>query len=533
MTITAKKEHGIYWMEGVEPKFFTSLRELGWTYDEDHNRWGTRHTDIAEVLFPKDSISIARGKVLEALNITSSGSLDYQATCFRHPYCEPGSDLKLRDYQMAGLQQLIRPGNHLLADDMGLGKTIQAICAINVLNAGRVLIVCPASVKENWRIELEKWLVQQLTIGIAYGDDLPDTDIVIINYDIFGRHLKTLQALGWDMFIIDEAQYLQNYETQRTRSVLGTVKTPTIEADKIIALTGTPITNRPIELYSLLKRLDYFGWGDRRSFVQTFCDGHWENRPVRGGGTVKTWIDTGSTQPEKLQKRLRSTIMTRRLKKQALPELPPKTRQIIYLEPDKRAATALKTEELIFGSTNIRRDILSDEEYNKISKTLMGIQPAFSETSAVRRETGLAKIPLALDHIHQVLEQTDKVILFAHHIEVIQALRQEFYNSVVLDGRTTDRQEIVDVFTSDPQIKLFIGNIKAAGVGINLTIASTILFIEHPWTPAATNQAEDRAYRYGQLNPVLVQHLVLKESLDATMIRTTIRKQEIIDKVVN
>jgi SWI/SNF-related matrix-associated actin-dependent regulator 1 of chromatin subfamily A len=534
MSIKAQFKDGVYWLTEVPDRYLFTLREKGWVYDEDLNRWGTSQPDIAEEMFPRGSRTVARG--LEKANnmamasynlsfpdrMTASEIVIRKATPVRE---------ELRHYQEAGIANLIRPGNQLLADDMGLGKTIQAIVAANILEPETVLIICPASVKANWVAEWLKWaMLPYRTIGFAMGDDLPNTSVLVINYDILDRHLKALQASHWGLIILDEAQYLQNPDTIRTRTALGTVKTPTLKTDKIIALTGTPMTNAPIDMYPILKRLDYWGWGNRMSFGRQFCDGHWEQRRVRKGEMMKVWVDTGSTNPEKLQNRLRSTIMTRRLKKDALPELPPKIRQIVYLEPDMNASRVLKMEENIFGR---QTDLLNDEQYQGLAKTLSGVRPAFDEISAVRRETGLAKIPLALDHIQETIDAVDKVIVFAHHIEVISVLARYFPESVTLDGRTTDRQEVVDVFNSDPAIKLFIGNIKAAGVGINLTASSTVLFLEHPWTPAAANQAEDRPHRIGQKNVVLVQHLVLKKSLDATMVRTIIRKQEVIDKIVN
>jgi len=246
---------------------------------------------------------------------------------------------------------------------------------------------------------------------------------------------------------------------------------------------------------------------------------------------IKTWIDTGSTQPEKLQDRLRSTIMVRRVKSDALPELPAKIRQIISLEPDTKTAKLLKTERGL-----VQKSDLTYAEYTELAQTLTGEVPGFQDMARIRREIGIIKMRIALPHLNEVIENNDKVIIFAHHVEIIQRLMIEFgYKATGIYGAVPPKQRVKNIynFQNDPDKRVFVGNIKAAGVGINLTAASVVIFLEHAWTPDATNQAEDRAHRMGQKDTVHVQHLVLKDSLDSYMVRTIIRKQEMIDKIIN
>jgi superfamily II DNA/RNA helicase len=166
-----------------------------------------------------------------------------------------------------------------------------------------------------------------------------------------------------------------------------------------------------------------------------------------------------------------------------------------------------------------------------------GARAAFTEISKLRHETAVAKIPSVIDFLHACLDDDGgKIVLFAHHHDVVNAIAQEFgISSVVLTGETgqTDRQAAVDRFQSDPDCKLFIGSITAAGLGITLTASSHVIFAELDWVPGNITQAEDRMHRIGQTNSVLVQHLVLDGSLDAQMARTLIEKQQVIDKALN
>lgn len=453
--------------------------------------------------------------------------------------------LEYLPFQKAGIAYGIQQPNILLADEMGLGKTIQAIGIINAdPTIERALIIVPATLRTNWKRELEKWLVRPTTIGIASGKDWPDTDIVIINYDILKNHLDAMRAQEWDILICDEAHALKNPKAQRTQYVLGkwhkdpAKRIPAIPTRRKVFITGTPILNRPIELYPLIKALDPITWGNWRNYVTRYCDGH----QTRWG-----WDVSGASNLDELQEKLRSTIMVRRLKADVLADLPPKRRQIMAL-PQNGAAPAVASEweimrrnedmlEELRAAVELAKASEDEADYKAAVENLRdGARRAFEDISKARHETALAKLPAVKAHLHELLETGEKVVVFAHHLDVLHALAEEFGDAaVMLVGATSqdDRQLAVDRFQSDPQVKLFIGSLKAAGVGITLTSSSTVVFAELDWTPAMMTQAEDRCHRIGQANSVLVQHLVLDGSIDAAMAQTLVEKQEIIDKALD
>ena len=232
-------------------------------------------------------------------------------------------------YQRAGIAYARERTRSLIADEMGLGKTIQAIGLINLTNPTSVLIVCPNSVKLNWRRELERWLVEKRSIGIANGKRFPDDDIVIINYDIVGKHRSAIDARTWDLLIVDEAHYLKNPRAQRTQYVLGRwdyderERIQPINARQTVFLSGTPLTNRPIELWPILKyALPNTLGRSWKYYVTRYCGGE----PTRYG-----WYVDGATNLDELQDRLRSELMVRRRKADVLAELPAKRRQVVCL----------------------------------------------------------------------------------------------------------------------------------------------------------------------------------------------------------
>lgn len=441
-------------------------------------------------------------------------------------------------FQKAGIAFAASRTATLIADEMGLGKTIQAIGSINAdAEIKKVLVICPASLRLNWQRELRRWLTRPLSISITNGT-IADTDIVIINYDILKKHSEYIHSQEWDLLITDECHYLKNPKTLRTQQVFGGKDLPAIKAKKKIFLTGTPIVNRPIELWPLVHSLDPAGLGGNWiGYAKRYCDGH----QTRYGWEVK-----GASNLDELQDKLRSSIMVRRLKKDVLTELPAKRRQVIEL-PANGCGNAVKVEIEIFEKhEKIMAELKIAVELAKASDSPDAYQQAidrlrdagriaFTEISKLRHSTALAKVPAVIEHLKDATDGA-KVVVFAHHHDVIDAIAAEFgLACVTLTGDTNmiDRQKAVDRFQTDPACTLFVGSITAAGVGITLTAASHVVFSELTWRPGDLCQAEDRCHRIGQVNSVLVQHIVLDGSIDATMAKTLIEKQEIIEKALD
>jgi SWI/SNF-related matrix-associated actin-dependent regulator 1 of chromatin subfamily A len=479
-------------------------------------------------------------------------------------------------YQKAGIEWCTTRDHALVADEMGLGKTIQALGTINHILASRiaseglkVLVVAPASLKLNWQREAQKWLLGEWKIKVLKGPqqkqlviDNPKNNLVIVSYDsIAVPDLKGIQArkdqeeknlifdmkfpgvrdksikpkkisqvtrpdlynVVFDILICDEAHYLKNPNADRTKVTLGDdTKTLArgLKATKKIFLTGTPILNRPEELYPLLKASGH----ETRTF-KSFC--------FRYGG--------GENSSE-LQERLRAGgFMIRRLKHEVLSELPAKRRQILVWEPETAAEKAAIQAEVSLLS-NLKKTLLSaggatTDNSSVVKKTRFEV-PELAEISRVRHATALVKAPRIADFAEEMLDSgVHKLVIFAHHTDVIEIIKNKLqsFSPVVLTGETslTKRQEAVDTFQNDPTCRVFIGGIRAAGVGLTLTASSTVLFAEQDWTPGAMQQAEDRTHRIGQKESVLSVIPVLDGSLDGFMATKIINKQEIISAALD
>ena len=448
-------------------------------------------------------------------------------------------------YQKAGIAFGLEREATLIADEMGLGKTIQAIGIINAdPSIKQVLVVCPASLKLNWNKELAKWLMPRgFTIGIASGSDWPNANIVIINYDIATKHHSRIHAQQWDLVIMDEAHYCKNPKAQRTVALLGrwdkdpAKAKPAVRATRKLVLTGTPILNRPIEAYSILSYLDRKEFGNFWYFAKKYCAAY---QGEYG------WDMTGASNLEELQRKLRTSVMVRRMKKDVLKELPPKRRQVIELPANGNASLLKKEKDQAAkweSDLSDLRDVIEiskllddKESYAEAIAELRRTQGvAFEEMAETRHAIAMAKVSYVIEHI---LNTEEPVVLFAHHRDVVDALFSGLTEAgkrcVKLVGGMSDKakQESVDAFQAG-KADVFIGNIKAAGVGITLTHSSHVVFAELDWVPANMSQAEDRTHRIGQTESVLVQHLVLEGSLDKIMAQALVDKQDIADKALD
>lgn len=452
-------------------------------------------------------------------------------------------------FQKAGIAFAQDKEAVLFGDEMGLGKTIQGIGFINTHpDIKRALIICPASLRLNWQRELEKWLVNDYTIAIADTKiGIPDTDIIIVNYDIL--HKLPFSEIDWDLVLLDEAHYIKNNKTQRAKAIRGDWnkakkewKVAPIPARYRIALTGTPIPNRPREAWSILNWLDHKTWPSYFGYCKRYANA----QQTRWG-----WDMDGSSHLDELQDKLRSTVMVRRKKADVLKELPPKRRSVVAI-PANGASGIIERErhiheaheeamEMARAARDLAKAAGDDAGYQAAVAQLRSAQGiAFTEMAKVRAELAVAKAPLIAQHVTDIMDGTDpdyKVIVFAHHREVVSILCDALseYGVVSITGDTAmnARQEAVDRFQTDSSIRVFVGNIQAAGVGLTLTASAHVVFAELDWTPANVMQAEDRAHRVGQLNSVLVEHIVFDESLDSKMAKIIVAKQAIIDAALD
>jgi len=434
--------------------------------------------------------------------------------------------MDLFPYQKIGVGFLAEPKHPskaaLLADEPGLGKTCQAIRAACALSAKKILIVCPASLRLNWKRELELWLTDKtLKIQpIFSGNDriASNADILIISYDLLSYGANKLNSgllahgrLGaqiadrkFAVGIFDEAHYLKSRSALRTHVALGNQGIARNCMYKFF-LTGTPILNRPIELYPILKvcapsviqpHLSH------RAYAERYCGGYFDG--------YSFW-DRGASNVEELGSRLQeSGFMLRRTKETVLPELPEKTFQVVSLETNARLIKLMS-------------------EYEEADHTDHG---NMGEMARIRHEIAFEKIPQCVSIIKDFLETGKQLVVFAHHRVLLMALYKEFGGSYI-DGATPPqrRQHEVDQFQNGTN-QIFIGQIQAAGTGITLTAASHVIFCEPSWVPGEIDQAVDRCHRIGQRSAVLAQFLVVADSLEEKMMRQLASKTRTIEKII-
>lgn len=516
-------------------------KRAGFTWDKTNKIWITPWAVTAQKLVKnKGDIGSSRA-VIEGLHRAMQNVAKSNALYSEFEVPAPAG-LEYREYQRAGVEFMRNRRAVLLGDEMGIGKTIQAIGLYNYHCANglkdrtpKVLIICPATLKRNWVKEWRKWSIRKQAIEIAEGSTWPGTDIVVVNYDILPRFHDQIRSTAWDILIMDECQYLKNKKARRTQQVFGRPKPKDgsqleaiapITAKCKLALTGTPIPNRPIELYALLRYMDPLGWPNKLAYAQRYC-----NAMPNGFG----WDMNGASNLEELQEKLRSSIMIRRLKKDVLKDLPPKERQIIEIEIADGDEILAKERKILQNFES--QDRLTDAEYKDLIKTMRsGDMGGFEEMSTIRRENAVAKIPYVIEHLHEALDASGKVVVFCHHKQVAAALIEEFKDiCTVVTGSTglQERHDNVEKFQTDPNCRLFIGNIIAAGTGITLTASSHVVFAELDWVPGNVSQAEDRCHRMGQTGSVLVQHIVVAGSIDAIMAKTIVYKQSVIEKALD
>jgi SWI/SNF-related matrix-associated actin-dependent regulator 1 of chromatin subfamily A len=502
-------------------------KDAGWRWDPVRKRWYTSDEGTAKKL-----AQYARGDLGQRLGQTDAerqALADSQAAALPEDalFDVPvPSGLDYLPYQKAGIFYALQRRGTLLADEMGLGKTVQAIGVVNGLpKASRVLIVCPASLRLNWMSEWRRWHTGAIRPVLldAWPRFGTAGHALIVSYDSVKKWHPMIAEEAWDLLIADEAHMLKDERTRRAKALLGGIykrreKFAPVKARRKLFLSGTAIVNRSEDVWPLVKALapDSIG-ASRQDFV------------TRYGGNARL---------DELHTRLRSTIMVRRLKADVLSELPPKRRQIVLIDDH---AGIVKAESAAIGLARARLDqqkaeIASLPHAEQVMRLRQCRAMALSEISRIRHDSAVAKLPAAAEHIRDALENVDKLCVWMHHRDVVAGLAAEFGAiAVTLDGSTSqeNRQTAVERFQGDRRVRLFLGSIRAGGLGLTLTAAQTAIFVEFDWTPAAMMQAEDRCHRIGQTGSVLVQHLVVDGSIDAKMAKIIIGKQAMMDAALD
>lgn len=493
-----------------------SLPERRWCPELPDKPWKVPNRLAREVvaMFPEAKVDQSVLDLIDAQNKLSEMSEQANGT-FR----VSGLGGELYPFQQMGVKFLdCAGGRAILADEMGLGKTVQALAYLQHRPELRpAVIVCPASLKQNWFRELRKWLKINDTVKIidgreAYDLSLEGVAIIIINWDILdGSNQKSSwkqKIIDWKPAIViaDEAHYMKNRKAIRSKAMQEIANA----VPRVILMTGTPVTNRPSELFPLLNAVDSRSWPNFFRYAKRYCNAH---------QTYFGWDFSGASNLDELHEIIKPYVM-RRLKSQVLKDLPAKRRATVELKFDDYLLNDYE------DALEAARDVI--ERKGTQAEHLVMIEKA-------KQICVKAKLPAVRDWVFDsFIETGEKVVLFATHHETIDILMKSFGDvAVKLDGRDNDksRQEAIDRFQNDPSCLVFVGNIKAAGVGITLTAASNVAFVEFAWTPGDMTQAEDRIHRIGQEESVTAWYLVASGTIDVDIVNLLESKRQVIDVI--
>ena len=468
--------------------------------EKSYHIWGKffENDEITEFWVPKSSL--IKTHTIEKVDV------DYTKYDHRPPL----------NHQKEAIEKLVGSRRFILADDMGLGKTTATIIAALECGVKKILIICPASLKINWQREIENYTDR--SVFICEGKKFPtDQEFVIINYDILKnfydpkvKEKSLIENYGFDLVIMDEAHMVSNPQAQRTKIINSFVK----QIKRVWLLTGTPMTNRPMNYYNLLNIIESPVAQNWMAYAIRYCQGY-----QFMAGKRKIWNVQGASNLEELRDRT-SKQMLRRLKDDVL-DLPEKIISPIYLN------LRSKDYEEMMGEYY--------DWFEKKSEESTSLTIQFSKLMKVRKIIANEKVKHTIEIVENIIEQGKKVIIFTNFTETLQLIHNHFgKQSVYLDGSCSKpkRQHAIDEFQDNDKIKVFVGNLKAAGVGITLTAAEVVIMNDLSFVPAEHAQAEDRAYRYGQKNNVLVYYPLFENTIEGAIYNILNHKKKIINTVM-
>lgn len=403
----------------------------------------------------------------------------------------------LKHYQSYGVAWLLEKSKALLADDMGLGKTVQMIVMLNESRKLPALVVCPASLKINWIKEISKW--SNLSCCMINGSTWTagSEDVVVVNYDIVGKHSSVIKKRKFKTIICDESHYIKNEKTKRSIAVTDIAAS----SENFFAVSGTPIENRPKEFYTTLRLIDGKQFSSFWRYAMRYCG-------ARNNGFG--WDFGGSSNTGELNAILAGNYMLRRKKEDVLKELPPKQRFLVPIE------------------------IKNDSEYYDVLNSDFDVE--IERLQKLKRTAAISKFEKAIEWLSEQIDSGNKIVVFAMHHDLIDRIASRFSSICVkFDGRDSQkcREESVVKFQTDESCRLFVGNVKAAGVGITLTAASNVVFFEFDWVPGVNIQAEDRIHRIGQNESATCWYLVADGTIEEDIFSLLNSKKAVLDSILD
>ena len=460
-------------------------------------------------------------------------SVDVDFTKYNEVLAKQGK--KLYNHQEKGVKFLLSRNGCILADDMGLGKSIQSIIAALESGAKKILVVAPSSAKINWEREINVFCNETTIID---GKKWNESKFTIINFDILknfhtlidGRKKKKdgaepllnrdLVNANFDLVIIDEAHNLKNNESIRGKIMVELCVKHNIP--KVWLLTGTPVANRPMDFFNLLKIIKSPIADNWRHYALRYCDGKKFFKTLKNGQRKQIWITDGASNLDELANKTKNIIL-RRLKTDVL-DMPDKVITPMYH----------KLSDKEWGQYDQLWDdyLLKREAAGKSSGNL---QKDLVELILLRQFIAAIAIPHTIEMVENALEMGRKVIVFTSFTEELEILSRHFGKLAVSHNgpmTTTQKQRSVDSFQNNPKVKVFIGNIKSAGVAITLTEATVVIFNSFDWVTGNNEQAEDRAFRIGQKNDVNVYYQLFDNTISTRMWYMLQNKKDVISTIM-
>jgi SWI/SNF-related matrix-associated actin-dependent regulator 1 of chromatin subfamily A len=439
-------------------------------------------------------------------------------------------------YQKRGVAYALKTKRLIVGDQPGLGKTGQAIATMVGADAKCILVICPATLRENWKREWQIWTGKD---SMVLSDKNKNTwyqyfkvgycNVFIANYESLKKyfvqdivrplgkdgkpaplrlnHIKFKESINlFDAVIIDEVHRCKDGKTQQSKFVMGICK----GKEWVLALTGTPVVNKPMDLIPqlhIINRLQDFG--NYNGFINTYCQG------VNGASNLK-----------QLNYLMHKTCFYRREKTEVLKDLPAKMRNIVRVDISNRAEYNKAENDFVeYLRVNLEK---SEDQIDAAMRGQIMVQMGI-----LKRISARGKVDDMIEHINEVVEAGEKIVVFAWHKEMVQELKAAIPNAVTIvgDDSMEERQRAVDNFQNDPKTQVILCNIKSGGVGITLTASSRVAFIELPWHPADCEQCEDRCHRIGQLDSVQCTYFLGHETIDKYIYSIIEKKRAIVNQV--
>ncbi|MEJ6471622.1 DEAD/DEAH box helicase [Fusobacterium nucleatum] len=440
----------------------------------------------------------------------------------------PKLNATLRDYQKYGYKWLkYLTDNNLgacLADDMGLGKTLQAIALLTNLHEEKKkksMVIMPKSLIYNWENEIKRFS-PKLKVGVYYGINrdfslLKKVDIILTTYGTIRNDIENLLEQKFDLLVLDESQNIKNINSQTTKAVL------LLNAKKRVALSGTPIENNLLELYSLFRFLNPEMFGSVQEFTNDYIV------------PIQKYSDTSTI--EELRKKIYPFLL-RRVKKEVLADLPDKIEKLVYVDMNDEHRRFYEERRKYYYSL-LEKNTSSQGNFDKffVLQAINELRHIVSSPELESKKIVSSKKEVLIENVIEAIENNHKVLVFVNYLSSIESicdsLKENKIKYLKMTGQTKDRQNLVDKFQNDSRYKVFVMTLKTGGVGLNLVSADTIFIYDPWWNTTVENQAIDRAYRLGQDKTVFAYKMIMRNTIEEKILKLQEIKNKLLDDLIS